>query len=99
MEDWERCVLYFTAGDLDSFCSSTVELLRISGSVRGRSIELVSTAIDEFSRFHIEMAFDSDCDPYLSIESREVIHSLFTQITQKLVSVDPIVCSLLLRPV
>ena len=71
----------------------------MSGSGRGRSIELVSSAIDEFSRFHIEMAFDSDCDPYLSIESREVIHSLFTQITQKLVSVDPIVCSLLLRPV
>jgi hypothetical protein len=99
MEDWERCVLYFTSGDLKAFCDCTSQLIKTSGRERDRIINLILSAIGEFSRFHITIAFDDECDPYLGLESRQLIHTLFSQIPLSIIASDVELCPLLLKPV
>ena len=101
MEDWERCVLYFTAGDIGSFCQNTSQVVQNMGRGRERDriMNLISSAVEEYSRFHILTAFDDTADPHLGLESRQTIHTLFAQLPGKILTSDPDLCQLLLKPV
>lgn len=92
-------MLYFTSGDLKAFCDCTSQLIKTSGRERDRIINLILSAIGEFSRFHITIAFDDECDPYLGLESRQLIHTLFSQIPLTIIASDVELCPLLLKPV